>query len=107
MFIKNYLFTSVQSKHIPGLYVEIGQGNPIIGLRADMDALMQNVDGVMQANHSCGHDAHMTIVLGVMKRLKQIESELTGTIRAIFQPAEELGNGSVEEIGRASCRERG
>src|SRR5699024_743207 len=46
--------------------------------------------------HSCGPDAHMTIVLGVMKSLKQVESELTGAIRAIFKPAEELGNGAEE-----------
>ena len=97
-YFKKEGFTPIQFKNIPGFYVEIGQGKPIIGLRADMDALMQNVDGVVQANHSCGHDAHMTIVLGAMNRLKQVESQLTGTIRAIFQPAEELGNGSVEVI---------
>src|SRR5690625_1808890 len=70
----------------------------VTGVQTCALPILQNVDGVMQANHSCGHDAHMTIVLGVMKRLKQVESELTGTIRAIFQPAEELGNGSVEVI---------
>lgn len=42
-----------------------------VGLRADMDALYQEVDGIFRANHSCGHDAHMTIVLGVMLLLKK------------------------------------
>src|SRR5699024_7020274 len=92
----------VTFKNIPGRYVEIGQNKPIIGLRSAMDALMHNVEGVMQANHSCGHDAHMTIALGVMTRFTQVEAALTGTIRAIFQPAEELGNGSVKVIKEGS-----
>lgn len=97
-YFKNEGFSPVEFKGIPGFYVELGKGKPVIGLRADMDALMQNVDNVMKANHSCGHDAHMTIVSGVMNRLKLVESELKGTVRAIFQPAEELGNGSVEVV---------
>lgn len=84
-------------KHIPGFSVEIGEGSPKIGLRADMDALMQEVDGEIRANHSCGHDAHMTIVTGVMHRLKEIK-HLGGTVRALFQPAEELGNGSLRVV---------
>ena len=91
-------FSPVKFKNIPGFYVEVGSGNPVVGLRADMDALLQKVDGVTQANHSCGHDAHMTIVSGVMNRLKETKSSLNGTVRAIFQPAEELGNGSVKVV---------
>lgn len=83
--------------HIPGFIVEVGTGSPKIGLRADMDALWQEVNGQMQANHSCGHDAHMTIVTGVMLQLQKL-GELNGTVRAIFQPAEELGNGSLSVI---------
>src|SRR5699024_9639752 len=75
-FFKKEGLPQVQFKNLCSSYDAMCHGNPIIGLRADMDALMQNVDGVMQANHSCCHDAHMTIVLGVMKRLKQVESEL-------------------------------
>src|SRR5690625_7748839 len=52
-FFKKEGFTPVQFKNIPGFYVEIGQGKPIIGLRADMDALMQNVDGVKIGRASC------------------------------------------------------
>ncbi len=97
-YFKKEGFNPIRFKNIPGFYVELGEGKPVVGLRADMDALMQNVDGKMQANHSCGHDAHMTIVSGVMQRLKKQESKLTGTIRAIFQPGEELGNGSIKVI---------
>ncbi len=44
-----------------------GRGNPVIAIRADMDALWQEVDGEFKANHSCGHvDAHMTIVMGLI-----------------------------------------
>ncbi|MEN1969902.1 amidohydrolase [Lentibacillus sp. N15] len=91
-------FQPVAFKSIPGFYVEIGSGQPKIGLRADMDALLQEVDGKLQANHSCGHDAHMTIVTGVMHRLKKMEDQFSGTVRAIFQPAEEQGNGAVRVV---------
>ncbi|GLC89748.1 amidohydrolase [Lysinibacillus piscis] len=90
-------FQPQRFQHIPGFSVEIGEGSPKIGLRADMDALWQEVNGEMRANHSCGHDAHMTIVTGVMQQLQKI-GHLNGTVRAIFQPAEELGNGSLSVI---------
>lgn len=85
-------------KDFPGFYVDIGKGKPMIGLRADIDAVYQEVDGTLRANHSCGHDAHMTIVTGVMLALKEKENSLKGTVRAIFQPAEELGNGAVKVV---------
>lgn len=101
----NYLVTLFENagfqpkrfQHCPGFSVEIGTGSPKIGIRADMDALWQEVNGEMQANHSCGHDAHMTIITGVMMQLKELQ-HTRGTIRAIFQPAEELGNGSLSVI---------
>lgn len=101
-FLMNYFeqegFTPQPFTKMPGFYVEIGEGKPKIGLRADMDAVMQHIDGKLQANHSCGHDAHMTIVTGTMLQLKKKMKCLQGTIRAIFQPAEELGNGSLKVI---------
>lgn len=101
-YLMNYFqeagFRPVAFQSIPGFYVEIGSGHPKIGLRADMDALWQEVDGEMRANHSCGHDAHMTIVTGAMHQLKQQEGQLKGTIRAIFQPAEEKDNGAVSVV---------
>ncbi|MDV2883655.1 amidohydrolase [Alkalihalophilus pseudofirmus] len=91
-------FHPVAFESIPGFYVDVGTGKPKVGLRADMDGLLQEVNGILQANHSCGHDAHMTIVTGVMHRLKEIEKKLNGSVRAIFQPAEEVGNGAVKVV---------
>lgn len=84
-----------------GVVAEIGQGKPVIALRADMDALpieeqtdlpyrSQN-SGVM---HACGHDFHTASLLAAAKILKQKEDELTGTLRLIFQPAEEMNKGA-------------
>lgn len=67
---------------------------PTIGLRADIDALFQLVDGEWKANHSCGHDAHMTMVLHTISCLKQIGFAPKGLIKIIFQPAEESGKGA-------------
>lgn len=85
-----------------GVIGDIGnfdKGNPIIALRADMDALWQEVDGKLQANHSCGHDAHMTMVLGVLWRLKDTPELLENMgVRFIFQPAEEVGAGALKLV---------
>lgn len=78
---------------IPGLIAEIGSGDQIVAVRADIDALWQEVDGKWRANHSCGHDANITMVLGALLHLK--EQPLAHKVRFIFQPAEELGNGAV------------
>jgi amidohydrolase len=82
-------------KHTTGLMIEIGSGKPVIGLRADIDALYQEVDGTFQANHSCGHDAHMSIVIGTLYTLLEEGYPDKGTFRFIFQPAEEKGNGAL------------
>ncbi|MFY0543622.1 M20 metallopeptidase family protein [Brevibacillus sp. H7] len=80
-----------------GLVAVIGNGGgPIVALRADMDALpikeqtdvpfLSENDGVM---HACGHDAHIAMLLGAAKIIKQMEHELSGQVVLIFQPAEE------------------
>ena len=70
-------------------------------LRADIDALpMQDRSGVPYASsvpgvsHACGHDGHVAILLGAGRLLAQQKSRLTGTIKLLFQPAEETGTGS-------------
>lgn len=78
-----------------GVIGELGEGKPIIGIHADMDALpiqeandkpyKSTVDGVM---HACGHDAHTAILLGAATVLSQ--EEFSGTVRFFFQPSEEL-----------------
>lgn len=79
-----------------GLVVEIGEGSTCIGIRADMDALWQEVDGVFRANHSCGHDAHMTIGFGTLLAMKQIGFPKNIRFKWIFQPAEEKGQGALK-----------
>lgn len=78
-----------------GLVVDVGAGGPVVALRADIDALWQEVGGTFQANHSCGHDAHMTIALGVLMALLEKGVPEEGTFRFIFQPAEETGEGAL------------
>ena len=81
---------------IPGLVAEIGSGEEVIAMRADIDALWQEVNGEMRANHSCGHDANITMALGALLCLKELQ--LKKRIRFIFQPAEESGGGALETM---------
>jgi len=83
-----------------GLVFDVGHGQPIIALRADMDALWQEVDGNFRANHSCGHDAHMTIAVGVLMVLLENGIPEKGTFRFIFQPAEEKGTGALQLVDK-------
>jgi len=88
---------------VTGLVAEIGHGEEVIAVRADIDALYQEVNGALQANHSCGHDANMAMVLGALAMLK--DETLTKRVRFIFQPAEEKGNGSNAMIARGAIED--
>ncbi|WP_433957365.1 amidohydrolase [Cytobacillus horneckiae] len=85
---------------VTGVIAELGEGSEAVAVRADIDALWQEVDGVYQANHSCGHDAHISIVLGALLYLQH--QPLRKKIRFIFQPAEEKGNGSLAMIEKGA-----
>lgn len=71
------------------------RGGKVFLLRADMDALPMG-NGNM---HACGHDMHTAMLLGAAKLLKAHEGELQGTIKLMFQPAEELLEGALDMIG--------
>ncbi|MCG7344293.1 amidohydrolase [Sporosarcina sp. ACRSL] len=99
------ILTDMKVKHhtfddVTGVVAEIGEGDQIIAVRADIDALWQEVDGVFRANHSCGHDANMSMVLGALSYL--LEQQIGSRIRFIFQPAEEKGNGAKSMIERGA-----
>ncbi|RNC42881.1 aminoacylase, partial [Trypanosoma cruzi] len=73
-----------------------GEG-PIYALRADMDALpLQEESGEPFSSkrpgvmHACGHDAHTAMLLGAVKVLCQVKDKIRGTVRFIFQHAEEV-----------------
>jgi amidohydrolase len=78
-----------------------GSGNKTIGLRADIDALpledrkgrdySSQIKGKM---HACGHDAHLTILLGAAKLLNSMKHELKGNVKLFFEPAEETVGGA-------------
>ncbi|WP_139490587.1 M20 peptidase aminoacylase family protein [Brevibacillus dissolubilis] len=86
-----------------GLVAEWGQGKPVVGLRTDIDALWQIVDGEWRANHSCGHDAHMTLIVETIETLKASGFEPKGTLKILFQPAEEKGTGALKLIEKGVC----
>ncbi len=92
--------------HGHGVFATLKGGRPgkVLALRADMDALpikedtklpFASTNGNM---HACGHDAHVAMLLGTAKLLAEHRSELAGTIRFIFQPAEETVSGAVSMI---------
>jgi len=78
-----------------GLVAEWGEGKPVVGLRTDIDALWQEVDGEWRANHSCGHDAHMTMIVETVEALVASGYQPPGTLKILFQPAEEKGTGAL------------
>ena len=91
-----------------GLIVDIGDGSPgepVVALRADIDALPLNDEKDVPyrsksrgACHACGHDVHTAVLLGAglfLARIAAVRS-LPGTVRLIFQPAEEVPGGAMD-----------
>lgn len=90
-----------------GGYVDIGTGPIAMGLRADIDALpileetgLDYASVVAGVAHSCGHDIHTTVMLGVALTLKAMDDQepLGARIRVIFQPAEEKMPGGALSV---------
>lgn len=96
---------TVQECGKAGLVTTVGKpGRKVLLLRADMDALPiaeeADVDFACKNGrmHACGHDMHTAMLLGAAKILKAHESELGGTVKLMFQPAEEIFEGSKDMI---------
>jgi len=91
--------TGVAKTGVVGL-IEGGRAGPVLAIRADMDALpieeqtglpfASTISGLM---HACGHDIHTTTLLGVASVLQELAPQLAGTVKLIFQPAEEAIGG--------------
>jgi amidohydrolase len=119
---------AIIAKHLQSLGIEVKTGvavtgvvgilkgdkpGPVIALRADMDALPVTENNTLPfaskvttiyngketgVMHACGHDAHVAILMGVAEILSGMKKELHGTVKFIFQPAEE-GAPKGEEFG--------
>ena len=108
----------LEPKRLPtgtGLVVEVGSGRagggPIVVLRADIDALpLPDLKDVPYAStrentcHACGHDVHTTVALGAVLALTALD-DLPGTVRCVFQPAEETLPGGATEVVAAGVLE--
>lgn len=85
--------------------IEGGQRGKTVALRADMDALQvqecnevpykSKHEGIM---HACGHDGHTSMLLTAAKILNDVKDDIQGTVKLIFQPAEELAQGAKKMI---------
>lgn len=94
-----------------GVVAQMGQGEPVIGLRADIDALpMEEATGLAYASgtpgkmHACGHDGHTAMLLLAARKIAE-EGVATGTLTLIFQPAEENDGGARVMIEQGLFRE--
>ena len=107
-YIKEFLikegieFKEFAKTGVCGIINGTKEGNKkVIALRADIDGLpMQDKKSCQYASkvkgkmHACGHDGHTTILLGVAKILNKYKAEFSGTVKLIFEPAEETTGGA-------------
>lgn len=87
-----------------GVLAEIGSGERVVGLRADIDALpIREATGLPFSStlpdvcHACGHDVHLTVLIGAARALQRA-TDLPGRVRLIFQPAEEIFPGGSHDV---------
>lgn len=90
-----------------GLVADIGDGGPLVALRADLDALpvddlttdpwRSTAEGVA---HACGHDVHVAALVGAAHALAELHQQglLAGRVRLLFQPAEEVMPGGAKHL---------
>ncbi|EOO15592.1 MULTISPECIES: M20 peptidase aminoacylase family protein [Bacillus cereus group] len=115
--IKNWLdeanITIIDSNLETGVIAEISgnKNGPVVALRADIDALpiqeetdLPYTSKIQGKMHACGHDFHTAAIIGAAYLLKEKESSLNGTVRLIFQPAEESSNGACKIIEAGHLR---
>ncbi len=117
---KEFRTSSIVAQHLAALGLEVQSGvgktgvvgvldgakpGPVIMLRFDMDALpiaeLNQTDYVSQnagVMHACGHDAHTAIGMGLAQLMSQHRDEIAGTLKFVFQPAEEGENGALAMI---------
>jgi amidohydrolase len=102
--------TDIAQHGVVGL-MDTGRSGPTLLIRADMDALpLQEDTGLSFASehegvmHACGHDSHMAMVLGAATVFNKIKNKLNGTIKFLFQPAEE-GPGGAKPMIEAGVME--
>lgn len=96
-----------------GLIAEVQGAKPgkTVGLRADMDALsVQELSDQLEYRstfegkmHACGHDAHTSMLLAAAKAVNSVKDDFAGTVRFIFQPAEEIAQGAKKQIEQGAA----
>lgn len=103
--LKEHNIKIIETNLKNGVVAEIGQGDRVVALRADIDALpIEEESGVVYHSkvkgkmHACGHDFHTISLIGAAILLKENEDELKGRVRLIFQPEEEINSGAVKMI---------
>ena len=96
-----------------GFYCDYGKSDgPTLAVRCDLDALpIQEVNSCDYksinegVSHACGHDSHMTNILGLASYISDTKQEINGRLRFLFQPAEELAPGGAAVMIKAGTLE--